>query len=269
MNRIIPLLTACFITSAAWGADLLLAKEYRNQNIAGWAMSEKLDGVRAYWDGKRLISRQGYAFTPPSGFTAHFPPYPLDGELYSKRGQFEQISAAVRSADGNWQGIRLHVFDVPQADGNLYRRLSVLQRWLERHPNAPISMIPQIRVRNTRHAHDFLKHIEKQGGEGVMLRNPEAPYTAGRSNNLLKLKNAHDAECTVTRHYPGKGRNSGRLGAIGCKNETGEFRIGSGFKDKDRDNPPPIGATVTYRYRGFTQKGTPRFATFVRIRNER
>ncbi|STZ77100.1 DNA ligase [Bergeriella denitrificans] len=269
MKRIIPLLAACFITLPAAGADLLLAKEYRGQNISGWAMSEKLDGVRAYWNGRTLISRQGYAFTPPPGFTDRFPPYPLDGELYSTRGQFEQISATVRSAGRSWQGIRLHVFDVPRAEGNLYRRLAVLQSWLAQHPDAPITLIAQTPVKNTDHARAFLKEIEARGGEGVMLRDPEAPYRGGRSDSLLKLKSAQDAECTVTRHYPGKGRHSGRLGAIGCRNAHGEFRIGSGFKDADRDNPPPIGATVTYRYRGFTQKGTPRFATFVRIRRDR
>lgn len=232
-------------------------------------MSEKLDGVRAYWDGRQLVSRQGYAFTPPKGFTAQFPPYPLDGELYSGRGQFEQISAAVRSSSGDWRGIRLHVFDVPKAQGNLYQRLAVATQWLKTHPNAPITIIPQTKVRDRQHAMDFLKQIEAQGGEGVMLRQPESRYSGGRSSQLLKLKSQYDDECTVTRHYEGKGRNAGRLGAVGCKNRHGEFRIGSGFKDKDRDNPPKIGAVITYRYRGFTQKGTPKFATFVRIRTDR
>lgn len=85
-------------------------------------MSEKLDGVRAYWDGKRLISRQGHPFTPPADYTRNFPPYPIDGELYTSRGRFEQISAAVRSDKSDWRGIKLHVFDVPKAAGNLYQR---------------------------------------------------------------------------------------------------------------------------------------------------
>ena len=265
---IIPIFTAVFIPASAGAADLMLAQEYKDQEIAGWAMSEKLDGVRAYWDGKHLMSRQGYAFAPPKGFTAQFPPYPLDGELYSGRGQFEQISAAVRSASSNWRGIRLHVFDVPKAQGNLYQRLAVATQWLKTHPNAPITIIPQIKVRDRQHAMDFLKQIEAQGGEGVMLRQPESRYSGGRSSQLLKLKSQYDDECTVTRHYEGKGRNAGRLGAVGCKNQHGEFRIGSGFKDKDRDNPPKIGTLITYRYRGFTQKGTPKFATFVRVRTD-
>ncbi|WP_373817092.1 DNA ligase, partial [Neisseria dentiae] len=208
---------ALFFTPAAFAAapDLLLAKEYRAQNISGWAMSEKLDGVRAYWNGKQLVSRQGYPFTPPAGYLDHFPPYPVDGELFSRRGQFEQISAAVRAASGNWHNIKLHVFDVPQASGNLYQRLAVLEKWLQRHPQAPIEIIKQTPAKDNAHAQAFLKQIEAKGGEGVMLRHPEMPYRGGRSDYLLKLKSLHDAECTVTRHYEGKGKYAGKLGALG------------------------------------------------------
>ncbi|OAM29060.1 DNA ligase [Eikenella longinqua] len=247
--------------------NLILAKEYSGQNIAGWAMSEKLDGVRAYWDGQKLISRQGHPFSPPAGFTRDFPPFPLDGELYSRHGAFEQISATVRRSGSDWSGIKLHVFDAPQAPGNLYQRLELVRRHLAAHPRANIALIPQTPARNIEHARQFLRQIENQGGEGVMLRNPDTPYQGGRSSNLLKLKSAHDAECTVTAHHEGKGRNTGLLGAVSCRNELGEFRIGSGFKDADRRNPPPIGSRITYKYRGFTAKGTPRFATYLRRAN--
>ncbi|MDO5686879.1 MAG: DNA ligase [Neisseria sp.] len=245
--------------------ELLLAKEYRHHNIQGWAMSEKLDGVRAYWDGKRLISRNGYPFTPPSGFTRDFPPFALDGELYSARGQFEQISAAVRAQNGDWSALKLHVFDVPHAKGNLHQRLATLQSWLEKYPHAKIVVIEQHTVQDFAQAQAFLHKIEAAGGEGVMLRDPQAPYRGGRSDQLLKLKSRHDAECTVTAHYPGKGKYAGKVGALGCKNHHGEFRIGSGLSDAERAHPPPIGTVVTYRYRGFTAKGLPRFATYVRV----
>mgnify|MGYP002661789968 FL=1 len=267
--RHIILVCAIFFTSFSVYAtkpDLVLAQEFKGQNITGWAMSEKLDGVRAYWNGKQLISRQGHPFTPPADFTRYFPPYPIDGELFSQRGLFEQISGTVRSHSGDWRAIKLPVFDVPQAKGNLYQRLAVLQTWLKSHPNAPIIIIPQMPARNHEHAQAFLKQVEALGGEGVMLRNPNLPYSGGRSANLLKLKSQHDAECIVTRHHQGKGKYTQQLGALSCKNQHGEFRIGSGFKDTDRLNPPTIGSRITYRYRGFTQKGTPRFATFMRVR---
>ena len=256
------------ISCAAHAApSLMLAEEYRNQNVENWAASEKLDGVRAYWDGKKLLSRQGYAFTPPLGFTKNFPDYPLDGELYAGRGRFEQTSAAVRSASGDWSGIRLYVFDVPQAQGNLYKRLAVIEGRLKKYP-ANISVVRQTPVKDIVQARAMMEKIVAEGGEGVILRDPAAPYAAGRSSSYLKLKPQQDAECTVTKHYEGKGKYAGKLGSVGCRNSLGEFKIGSGFKDADRTNPPPVGSVITYRYRGFTQKGLPRFATFMRVRKD-
>lgn len=263
------LLAMCLgiLPTMVWSApNLLLAKEYKNQDVKGWAMSEKLDGVRAYWDGKQLISRQGNVLTPPAPFVRHFPTFPLDGELFIGRGKFEQTSAIIRSKQGDWSQIKLHVFDAPSFSGSLKTRLDKVRAHLQRHPRANLMVIEQHTVRDAAHIQQFLHHVEQLGGEGVMLRHPTLPYEGGRSSQLLKVKSAHDAECVVTAHHTGKGRNSERMGAISCQNEKGEFRIGSGFSDAQRDHPPPIGSTVTYKYRGFTQKGTPRFATFVRIR---
>ena len=248
--------------------ELLLAREYHQQDVRGWAMSEKLDGVRAFWNTRQLLSRNGYAFTPPPAFTRDFPPFAVDGELYSGLGQFEQISAAVRSSSGDWSTLKLHVFDVPEAKGNLYERLAVLQRWLDDHPQARIVCIPQQPVEDFAQVQTFLRQVEAGGGEGVMLRDPDAAYRGGRSDQLLKVKTLHDAECTVTAHHPGKGKYTGMLGAFSCRNEFGEFRIGSGLSDAERSNPPPVGTVITYRYRGFTAKGVPRFPTYVRVRSE-
>ena len=260
-------LLCLFVISLARAApDLILAENWRGQDVSGWAMSEKLDGVRAYWDGQQLISRAGYPFSPPAGFLADYPPWPLDGELYSGRGQFEAISAAVRTAGSDWRGINLHVFDVPQASGDLYQRLATLEDWLRAHPQARIRIIAQTPVQNREDITSALHAIEGQGGEGLMLREPNQPYRGGRSPYLLKVKSTPDAECTVIAHHPGKGKHSGRLGAITCENEHGRFRIGSGFSDAERAQPPAIGSTITYRYRGFTRKGKPRFATYLRPR---
>ena len=76
--------------------DLLLLKVYKDQNITGWVMSEKLDGIRAYWDGKNLISRGGNIIYAPKWFTKDYPSFELDGELWTKRKDFENISSIVR-----------------------------------------------------------------------------------------------------------------------------------------------------------------------------
>lgn len=102
-----------------------------------------------------------------------------------------------------------------------------------------------------------------------MLHSADAPYETGRSDNLLKMKPQEDAEAVVIAHLPGKGKYAGMLGALRVCSESGqEFSLGSGFTDQQRRDPPPIGATVTYRYRDFTATGLPRFASFLRVPEE-
>ena len=45
-------------------------------------MSEKLDGVRAFWDGKDFYSRNGNRFHAPAYFKEGLPNHALDGELW-------------------------------------------------------------------------------------------------------------------------------------------------------------------------------------------
>ena len=257
-----------FLSSWAWAApDLMLVGTYQNQDVKGWVMSEKLDGVRGYWDGKKLFTRQQIALNPPAYFTAHFPDFAIDGELFSARNQFAQISSIVRSQeDKGWHQLKLFVFDVPDAKGDLFERLAVLKAYLREHPEAPIEIIEQIPVKNSAHIKEFLAQVESLGGEGIVLRNPEAPYERKRSGQILKLKSYLDEECTVIAYNPGKGQFANALGSVTCENHRGQFRIGSGFKLEDRVNPPPIGAQITYKYRGLTNKGLPRFATYWRTK---
>ena len=251
-------------TPGETAASLMLAKEFHGQDVTGWAMSEKLDGVRGFWDGKHLVSRGGYYFDAPPGFTKNFPPFALDGELFGGRGTFEKTAAAVRSAGGDWSGIRLHVFDVPQAEGGLYARLQKAKDWLAAHPDCNFTVIEQRQVESLEAARRFLREVEAAGGEGIVLRDPNLPYQAGRSAGFLKWKSRFDEECTVVAHYPGKGKYAGMLGAVGCENGRGRFRIGTGFKAADRRNPPPVGTVITYRHQGFTAKGLPRFPSYLR-----
>lgn len=259
----------CIPPVLAQPLNLMLLEQYKNQDVTGWVMSEKLDGVRGFWDGKQLLSRQGYPFNPPDYFVEHFPPFAIDGELFSERGKFSEISATVRSANPKgWYKLKLHVFDVPNAEGDLFTRLATLEKWLETNPSPHIAIIKQIPLKNTDHLHKFFSEIQQLGGEGVVVRNPNSPYIHGRSAQILKLKTVLDEECTVVAHHKGKGKYADKLGAITCENERGRFRIGSGFKDKDRENPPPISSVITYKYRGLTESGKPRFATFWRIRDD-
>lgn len=262
-------LTLFTILANANPPDLMLLENYKNQNVQGWTMSEKLDGIRGYWDGKKLYSRQGLSLNPPAYFVQNFPPFAIDGELFSQRNQFEQISSIVRSnEDKGWWKLKLYVFDVPDANGNLFERLTQLKTYLQQYPNPYIQIIEQRPIENWQQVRSFLAEIEQLGGEGLVLRNPNAPYERKRSNQILKLKTALDEECQVIAHHQGKGQFENHFGSLTCENHRGQFKIGSGFSLNDRLNPPAIGSTITYKYRGLTQSGKPKFATYWRERSQ-
>lgn len=256
-----------FSITAYANIDVMLLKNYEDQNVKGWVMSEKLDGVRGYWDGTKLLTRQGQRLSPPAYFIKDFPPFAIDGELFSERNHFEEISSITKSFKGeHWEKLKLYVFDVPNAEGNLFERLNVLKTYLSSHPTPYIQIIEQIPVRDKAHLYEFLKEVESQQGEGVVVRNPNTPYERKRSAQILKLKTAHDEECTVIAHHKGKGQFENVMGSLTCKNHRGEFKIGSGFNLGERENPPAIGSVITYKYRGLTNSGKPRFATYWRVR---
>lgn len=268
MKKILLIMWLLLVVQSAVGnpPDLMLLQSYEKQDITGWVMSEKLDGIRGYWDGKQLYTRQNQILTPPHYFLQHFPPFAIDGELFSERGQFEKISSIIRSQkDTGWETLALHVFDVPNAQGDLHQRLATLAHYLNTHPTPYIKIITQIPVQSSQHLQAFLTEIEKLGGEGVVVRNPNAPYEFGkRSSQILKFKTALDEECTVIEHHKGKGQFESILGALTCENHRGRFKIGSGFNLEERTTPPPIGSVITYKYRGLTNSGKPRFATYWR-----
>ena len=130
-------------------------------------------------------------------------------------------------------------------------------------------MVSQFKVTDNIQLYMLLDKVVAQNGEGLMLHLATANYQIGRSKNLLKLKKHQDAEAKVIAHLAGKGKYTGMLGAI--KVETPEgivFKIGSGFSDQQRQHPPEIGSIITYKYIGKTQQGVPRFASFLRIKNQ-
>jgi DNA ligase-1 len=258
------LILSIFISLYAQKPKLLLLNRYSDDiNVTGWYMSEKLDGVRAYWDGKHLISRGGKVFYAPEFFTKDFPAFELDGELWTKRGDFDYISSVARGRvyPENWERFTYNVFEVPHAKGNLLKRLKKVKE------SKYLKVIKQIKVKDKKHLEQFLKSVEKEGGEGVVVRDATLPYYTGRTNNSLKVKSYMDDECKVIGYTDGKGKYKGITGSLICKMDNNKIiKIGSGLSKKQRQNPPKIGSVVTFKYYGFTSKGNPRFVVFMRVR---
>ena len=250
----------------------MLAHAWDNvTDLASWWMSEKLDGVRAYWDGERFLSRLGNEFLAPSWFTDGLPKHPLDGELWAGRKNFQRTVSTVRRQDRSeaWREVRYVVFDLPAAREPFEARYDELVRQIaalglshvEAHLHTRCAGVPELRAE--------LQRVEALGGEGLMMRRPASLYEVGRSHTLLKVKSFHDAEARVIGHLPGAGKHKGRVGALECEMPSGtRFSAGTGLSDEERRNPPPVGSIITYRYQELSNDGVPRFPSYVGIRDD-
>lgn len=267
MRHLFLLLMISLGLSASQNRPLQHAGIYSDQNVTGWMMSEKLDGIRGYWDGSAMYTKSGNRLFVPSGFTKDFPPFALDGELWSRRQDFEAIQSEVLKHRGEWKGISYNIFEVPYAEGDFTQRLNSAREWFRRHPNPHVRIIEQTACKSPQHLNEFLDAVIAKGGEGVMVKDPTPDYIAGRTGAILKVKKAHDMEGTLIALTADK--TTGAFKSLTLELDNGiRFRLGNGFTDRERLNPPPVGSVVTFKFYGFTKKGKPKFASFLRIRKE-
>ena len=253
--------------------QVTLAKKWdRKKNVAGWLMSEKLDGIRAYWNGSDLVSRTGKLFFAPKWFVADLPPFiTLDGELFFDRGEFNTTQSIVMTQDRSdrWRQITFVVYDSPGSTGGVVDRLAraapslVSAKYAKIHDLTPCKSNAEVLTK--------LAEIEAVGGEGLMLRAPSSAYQEKRTGDSLKVKRSHDDEALVVGHEDGKGRLEGLVGALLCRLKSGRmFKVGTGFTDVQRkhENVPKIGTVITFSYFELTKDQIPRFPVFVRIRTD-
>lgn len=242
------------------------------QDLTGWWMSEKLDGVRAYWNGVDFYSRLGNKFYVPEELKKDLPKgLNLDGELWGGRGNFQTTVGTVKRQDysGNWSKIKYIVFDSTSLpDQDFEWRQKFLNQVAAESSSKFWQVLPQKKCNGTEHLKEILAKVEAKGGEGLMFRAPHSLYEEGRSSTLLKVKNFFDEEGIVIAHVPGKGKYKGRLGALTVRRPDGiEFGVGTGLSDKERETPPSIGSKITYRYQELSTAGVPRFPSFISARD--
>jgi DNA ligase-1 len=253
--------------------NVMLAREApADADPRGWLVSEKFDGVRALWDGRQLRFRSGDTVSAPAWFTAGLPAQALDGELWLDRARFEPLVATVRRArpvDAEWRAVRYLVFDLPAAPGPFGVRAARVQSLVAQQACPWLLGVEQWTIDQPAALQRRLQQVVAAGGEGLMLHRADAPWQAGRSDALLKLKPRHDADAVVTGHVPGQGRHAGRTGALKVRTPDGvDFLLGTGLSDAQRDHPPAVGRVVTFTHRGYTGGGVPRFASFLRLRDD-
>ena len=249
--------------------SVLLAKKFdpTRHDVNGWMASEKLDGMRAYWNGRILVTRNGKPIHAPAWFTAGLPAnVQLDGELFIARGEFQATVSVCRkkTPDAGWKKITYKVFDAPDAYGTFRERYSIM---LNLDLPAHVEIVEHVTINSAEEGAALLQDYENLGGEGVMLRDPESLYERKRSSTLLKVKSFMDSDATILGHLDGAGKHAGRLGSLLCEMDDGtEFSVGIGLTDQEREHPPAIGERITFSYFELTRDGVPRFPAYIGVR---
>lgn len=258
-----------FLPFLLFSIELQKPKTYTAQNINGWVMSEKLDGIRGYWNGKELLSRKGKKIYTPKYFLKNLPNFELDGELWTKRADFENIQNIVmdKNPSEDWKQVTYNIFEVPNAKGDFLERLEKARAWFKNNPNKNIRIIPQYKCKDKKELNAFLNEIISKNGEGIIVKNPKEKYFKGRSHHILKVKKAQDMEGLVI--GINMSEKTGVLKSLKIKLENAVvFNLGIGFSKEERKNPASIGKVVTFKYFGFTKRGKPKFASFLRARED-
>lgn len=255
---------------AATPPAMWLANTYQaHTDLRDFWVSEKFDGVRGYWDGQQLLTRGGTVLRPPAWFTQGWPDTPFEGELWAGRGQFTtavSVIQQVQAVDANWQKLRFMVFDLPKHTGTFTERVQAYKTLVSALGLRWVEAVAQTKVSSTAELQQLLNDKVSAGAEGLMLHRANATYKSGRSNDQLKVKTHDDAEARVIAHLAGTGQYAGQTGALLVETPQGQrFKLGAGLRAQDRQTPPALGEWITYRYRGLTDKGLPRFASFLRI----
>lgn len=233
-------------------------KTHTTENLDGWLLSEKLDGVKAYWTGREFLYKSGRKIVVPGWFARGLPAVPLDGELWLGRGRFDElVSVLQRPGDPRWREVRYVVYDAIAAGVPFASRLESIPaaiataRYAVPHQHCPCKSLGHLRSE--------LSRVLQLGGEGLCARDPRS----ADPDTVVKIKPCQDAEGIVVGWTPGK--HADRIGALIVQIESGaEILIGAGLSNAEREEPPAIGAVITYRYRGLSKIGRPLQATYWR-----
>ncbi len=260
------------VYASAASLELQKPQIYHDQNVTGWVMSEKLDGIRGYWNGRFLFTKSGYKISVPKYFIKNFPSFALDGELLITNGSFEDVQSVVLDniPSKRWRNVTYNIFEAPNTEGNFTKRIEKIKEWFKKNKNEYVRIVKQFKINSKYDLYRYLDEVCSQGGEGVIVKDASLEYFTGRSSKILKLKKFQDMEGVVISINPGKGKYKGMMGSLRLKLKNGViFNLGNGFSYKERKKAPKIGDIVTFKYFGFTKNGKPKFASFIKVRDKR
>lgn len=262
--------------------QVMLAKDIedvKSRSYIGWYASEKLDGMRCYWDGvgatgekvkgrpvTGFFSRYGNVISVPKRWVEEAPKgVKLDGELWCGRENRQKLLATTKDyyPSKDWDDVEFHVFESP-GSGKLFKDTYQYLLSLSLSLSLPpfIKVVEQTILESSEHQGMLLKAVIAKGGEGLMLRNPYSYYQNTRSSDLVKVKNKLMGRATVIGFTRGKGKYSGMIGALTVMWNNVVFDI-SGMVDSERViGSFNDGDKVMFQYCGLSTNGVPQEARY-------
>ena len=215
-------------------------KEKPPPNPKGWWISEKLSGVRAYWNGEDFFTRTGTRIHAPGIFKEGLPAnVHLDGEPWIGREAFKACVGIVRSTDASgraeeWRVMKSIMLDGPVVDGKVGVPYEARHTACEAAAEAePFASAVAIRGRPTWSSSCATSSptgarasCSASRGDCTSARGPTRCLRSRRSSTLRPRSWA-------TPRIPGW---RGCMGVLGCKMPvTGvRFKVGSGFTQAQR-----------------------------------
>jgi DNA ligase-1 len=338
----------------------------KRPKIAGWCVSEKLDGTRCFWDGgltrgmptvdvpwasilhpktlktkdkikpvsTGLWSRYGNPIMAPDWFLNSLPCVMLDGELWAGRGEFQTCRSIVAGdcGDDRWRQVKYMVYGTPSLevmtepgliknanyyceireealqdllhiatktgrtfgwatpDSTFAESIELLHGWIKDLEYCEVhlqTVLPNDEAQAWAAVEGRMSTVLSLGGEGLIIRNPNAAYEIKRTANLLKFKSREDAEGVLVGFTAGSGKYAGMIGALILDFDGKRLEL-SGMTDDERlltrsfegvepgkDLPNGtvakhfnLGDVITFQYRELSDSGCPKEAAFLRVRNE-
>jgi len=249
--------------------QVIEAKKYIYQDVTGWLVSEKLNGVRAIWDGEDLYSKNGNRFNAPEWFKKLLPGNVyLEGELYIGLDTLGKTAGTVRKKipiDSELKLIQYCIFDAPKYDDVYKERLAYCKKIISNSDN--VNIIRHKYFRTESQLNEFYEDIVSAGGEGIILRNPFSYYELCRSNNYLKCKPKDDDEAKVIGYSQPEGIFRKRVRSIVCKWKGKVFDIDMKRNIKSKLALPNIGSMITFSYQDICSAGLPLSPLFLSVRD--
>ena len=240
-------------------------------------LQPKLNGIRALWDPekKALFTKSGYSITSvphivEAILSSDFANFPLDGELFKRTFPFQKINGLAQREKPNPESLQLefHCFDLVLPRPCL-QRIAVLDR-LD-IPLWPMKVVPTYIVTTIQEIGDLYALYLSEGYEGIILRDPDALYHAGRGPWLMKVKPEREMEAKLVGLNPAApgSKNEDTFGSLQLETSEGKTFKCAGLSAHDRRlilQEMPLGKPITVTYTDLSTRGIPLTPRFKAVR---